>query len=340
MKAPDGKSGAFSWSDTVNGDGPVRKRKLDVLGLEEMSRDGIIEVLDVAESMREIMDRPIKKVPTLRGRSIATLFYEPSTRTRVSFELAAKQLSADVVSISSATSSVQKGESLIDTGRTLERMGIELIVIRHPSAGAPHFLARHLKVPVINAGDGQHEHPTQGLLDMFTIARHRRSLGGKSSSVLTFEGLKVAIVGDILHSRVARSNIWGLSKLGAEVVVSGPKTLLPLGLEGMGAKWCIDVDSAIEDADVVMVLRLQLERQRKGLLPDLKEYSELFGITPERLRRAKRDVLLMHPGPVNRGIELSSELMEMEHTVIEEQVENGVAVRMALLYLVLGEGSI
>lgn len=310
-----------------------------VLGLERMSRDRITEILAVAESMRDIMERPIKKVPALRGRSIATLFYEPSTRTRVSFEVAAKQLSADVVNISSATSSVQKGESLIDTGRTLERMGVELIVIRHPSAGAPHLLARHLKIPVINAGDGQHEHPTQGLLDMFTIARHRTACGaGHFRS--SFEGMKVAIVGDILHSRVARSNIWGLSKVGAEVTVCGPKTLLPPALDEIGVRCCTRVEDAIEGADVVIALRLQLERQRNALIPTLKEYSELFGITRERLKRAKRDVLLMHPGPVNRGVELSPELMVDENSLIEEQVYNGVAVRMAILYLILGEGKV
>ena len=293
-----------------------------------MPREDMELILDTAQSMKEIIYRPIKKVPTLRGKTVVTLFYEPSTRTRTSFELAAKYMSADTVSIATATSSVQKGETLRDTARTLQVMGSDCVIMRHPVSGSCHFLARVLDVPVINGGDGMHEHPTQGLLDMFTMREKKGRL----------EGLRVAIIGDIYHSRVARSNIWGLKKMGASVVVSGPPTLLPPEIERMGVEATTRVEEAVKDADVVMVLRLQLERQQRGLFPSAREYSRLWGITRERLDLAKPDALLMHPGPMNRGIEISSEVADSPQSTIEEQVTNGVAVRMAILYLLLGGG--
>lgn len=303
------------------------KRK-DILGLDEMSVDEMNLILDTADSMREILTRRIKKVPTLRGRSLVTLFYEPSTRTRTSFELAGKYMSADTSSIATTTSAIVKGETLRDTARTLEVMGADIIVIRHTAAGAPHFLASVLDASVINAGDGMHEHPTQGLLDMYTIRQKKGRLAG----------LRVAIIGDIFHSRVARSNIWGLVKMGAEVCVAGPSTLLPPGIEELGVKAYTRVEEALEGADVVNVLRLQLERQQKGLFPTIREYSRLWGINRERLALAKPDVTLMHPGPMNRGVEISSDVADGDHSVISEQVTNGVAVRMAILYLLLGGG--
>jgi aspartate carbamoyltransferase catalytic subunit len=306
----------------------VRLKSRHVLTLEEMPREDMELILDTAQSMKEIIYRPIKKVPTLRGKTVVTLFYEPSTRTRTSFELAAKYMSADTVSIATATSSVQKGETLKDTARTLQVMGSDCVIMRHPVSGSCHFLARVLDVPVINGGDGMHEHPTQGLLDMFTMREKKGRL----------EGLRVAIIGDIYHSRVARSNIWGLKKMGASVVVSGPATLLPPEIERMGVEVTTRVEEAVKDADVVMVLRLQLERQQRGLFPSAREYSRLWGITRERLDLAKPDALLMHPGPMNRGIEISSEVADSPQSTIEEQVTNGVAVRMAILYLVLGGG--
>jgi len=301
-------------------------RRKDILSVEEMERDEIEAVLRNAASFREILDRPIKKVPTLRGKSIVTLFYENSTRTRASFEYAAKLMSGDAINISASASSVQKGESLKDTALTLEAMGMDLIAIRHPCSGAAAFVAKTVRVPVINAGDGTHEHPTQGLLDLYTI----REAKGR------IEGLKVAILGDISHSRVARSNLWGLLKLGAEVRLAGPATLLPAGLEGFGARVCATVDEAIEGADVVNVLRIQLERQQSGLFPTLREYSERFGVNARRLERAAPDVTVLHPGPMNRGVEISAEVADAGYSVITTQVTNGVAVRAALLFMLLG----
>lgn len=303
------------------------KRK-DVLGLEDLTAEEINLILDTAEPMKEIMTRDIKKVPTLRGRSVITLFYEPSTRTRSSFELAAKYLGADTSSIAIATSSVQKGESLRDTAKTLEAMAADVIIIRHNAAGAPHLLARWVSARVINAGDGAHEHPTQALLDMFTI---REKKGG-------FQGLKVAILGDITHSRVARSNIWGLTKMGAEVRVVGPATLIPPEIERLGVKAYHDWEEGLKDVDVINVLRIQLERQKKGLFPSIREYTRLYGLDQRKLQVAKPDVLVLHPGPVNRGIEISPDVQDGPHAAINEQVTNGVAVRMALLYLLMSGG--
>jgi len=305
-----------------------RLRSHDLLGLREMPAEEMTLILDTAESMREIIGRDIKKVPTLRGRTVVTLFYEPSTRTRTSFELAGKYMSADTVNIATSTSAVVKGETLKDTARTLEMMGTDVLIMRHPVSGSCHFLARVVDCPVINAGDGMHEHPSQGLLDLFTIRQKKGRIAG----------LKVAIVGDVHHSRVARSNIWGLTRLGAQVTVAGPSTLLPPQAEAMGVKATSSVDEALEGADVVNVLRLQLERQKGGLFPSIREYSRVFGVNRERLSRARPDVLLMHPGPMNRGVEISSEVADSSHSSIEEQVTNGVAVRMAILYLLLGGG--
>jgi len=299
-----------------------------MLGLEEVAAADIELILETTESMKEIIGRQIKKVPTLRGRTVVNLFYEPSTRTRTSFELAAKYMSADAVNISTATSSVKKGETLKDTALTIEQMGADLVIMRHPIAGAPHFLARCLDASVINAGDGMHEHPSQGLLDMFTIRERKGRL----------QGLDVAIIGDIFHSRVARSNIWGLTRMGARVRLCGPATLIPPGLDELGVEVTSRVEEAVEGADVVMVLRLQRERQAGGLLPSMREYSRLFGIDRRRLALARPDALLMHPGPMNRGVEIASDVADGPQSVIGEQVTNGVAVRMALLYLLLGGG--
>jgi len=301
-------------------------RRKDILGLEEMSAEEITLILETARSMREIMQRKIKKVPTLRGRSVLNLFYEPSTRTKASFELAQKYMSADSVSVAGTSSSLVKGETLKDTVRNVEVMGIECVIMRHPASGSSHYLAHNVEASVINAGDGMHEHPTQGLLDMFTILDKKGRL----------EELKVAIVGDIRHSRVARSNLWGMQKMGAEVVVAGPPTLMPPDLTAFGVKAFPNVEEAVENADVVMALRLQKERQEGGLFPSLREYSELYGLTPQRISGAKEDVLIMHPGPMNRGVEISSELADGPRSIILEQVTSGVAVRMALLYLLLG----
>lgn len=301
-------------------------QRKDVLSLQEMERDEIEAVLRNAVSFKEIMGRPIKKVPTLRGKSVVTLFYENSTRTRASFEYAAKMMSGDAINISASSSSVQKGESLKDTALTLEALGMDLIVIRHPLSGAPAYVAQQVKVPVINAGDGMHEHPSQGLLDLFTLQEARGQI----------EGLKALIVGDIAHSRVARSNIWGLLKLGAEVRLCGPSTLIPPGIEALGPRVYQRLDEAIEGVDVVNVLRIQLERQERGLFPSLREYSERFGVSPGRLEKAAANVTVMHPGPMNRGLEISPEVADAGYSVITAQVTNGVAVRMALLYLLLG----
>ena len=298
----------------------------DLLGIEELSADEIVSILDTARTFREVLDRPIPKVPSLRGLTAANLFFEASTRTRLSFELAEKRLSADTVNFQTSGSSVSKGESLKDTARNIEAMGIHLVVIRHQASGAPHYLARNLNAGVINAGDGTHEHPTQGLLDIFTIRERRGRIAG----------LRVAIIGDIMHSRVARSNIWGLTKLGASVTVAGPATMMPLEVERFGVKVARSVDEAIEGADVVNILRIQLERQRSTLYSSLREYSRVYGVTSERLKRAKPDVTVMHPGPMNRGIEIAQDVADGKHSVILEQVTNGVAVRMAVLYLLAG----
>lgn len=306
----------------------MQLRSKDILGLQEMTPEEMTLVLDTAQSNKGILSRPVKKVPILRGKSVCTLFYENSTRTRTSFELAAKIMSADTTSISTAGSSIQKGESFKDTLLTLEAMGTDLFVIRHSAAGAPHMAASIVDSHVINAGDGMHEHPTQGLLDMLTILENK----GR------FDGLKVLIVGDIMHSRVARSNLWGLSKMGAQVRICGPSTLLPAEVEKLPVTVFTDLDAALEDVDVVNVLRIQLERMDRGFLPSVREYSNLFGITKDRLRRCKPDVLVMHPGPMNRGIEITPDVADGEFAVITDQVTNGVAVRMALLYLLLGGG--
>jgi aspartate carbamoyltransferase catalytic subunit len=305
---------------------PSRLSSRHLLGLEGVSKGELELIFDTAETMLEVLDRPIKKVPPLRGMTVVNLFYEASTRTRFSFELAEKRLSADTVNFSASGSSVSKGESLVDTVKNIEAMKIDMVVIRHGSSGAPHKLAREIDSPVINAGDGQHEHPTQGLLDILTI---RRSLG-------RVEGLTVTIVGDILHSRVARSNIWGLATMGADVRVCGPSTLMPVEVEKLGVKVYHDLDSALEGAHVVNVLRLQRERQQAGLLPSLREYSRLWGITPERLTRMHPEYIVMHPGPINRGVEIIPEVADGPRSVILPQVTHGVAVRMAVLYLLAG----
>ena len=297
-----------------------------LLGLEDLSAEEITAILDTTEAFRGVLDRPIKKVPTLRGKTVANLFFEPSTRTRISFELAEKRLSADIVNFSSSNSSVVKGETLKDTVQNIEAMGVDFVVMRHGASGAPYYIAQNVNASVINAGDGQHEHPTQGLLDMFTM---RRKLG-------TLEGKKVAIIGDVAHSRVARSNIWGLTKLGAEVRVCGPSTLTPREVEKMGVTWTWRVEEVLEGVDVVNILRIQKERQAANLLPSLREYALYFGVTLERLRRAKPNVVIMHPGPMNRGVEIAQEVAEDDRNVILDQVTNGVAVRMAVLYLLNG----
>ncbi len=304
-------------------------RSKDLLGLKELTAEEIEYILDTARTMKYIVTSNSKKTPHLQGKSITTLFYENSTRTRLSFELAAKYMSASAANISASASSVAKGETLIDTGRTIDRMGTDIIIIRHPQSGAPHLLAKHVKSSVINAGDGMNEHPTQALLDMFTV---REKLG-------TLKGVKVAILGDIYHSRVARSNIWGMLKMGADVSVAGPATLIPPELEKTGVKVFSTIHEALIDADVVMSLRLQLERQKKALFPTVREYSRFFGLDEKRLQLAKPDAIIMHPGPVNRGVELTSGVADHESSVIDEQVTNGVAVRMALLYLLTRRGS-
>ncbi len=295
----------------------------DLLGLRDITAEEIEYILNTAKTMKYILSSNNKKTAHLQGKSIITLFYENSTRTRLSFELASKYMGANAANISASSSSVQKGETLIDTGKTIDSMGSDVIIIRHPMSGAPHLLAQNVKSSIINAGDGMNEHPTQALLDMFTMVEKKGSL----------KGLKVAIIGDILHSRVARSNIWGLTKMGAEVNVSGPATLIPPGIEKLGVNVFSTVQEAILDADVVMSLRIQLERQKKGLFPSIREYSRFFGLDEKRLRLAKEDALVMHPGPVNRGVELSSAVMDGDQSTINEQVTNGVAIRMALLYL-------
>lgn len=298
----------------------------DLVGLEHLSPAQIKGILDTAEPFKEISERTIKKVPVLRGKTIVNLFFEPSTRTRISFEFAEKRLSADTVNISTTMSSVTKGETLVDTARNLEAMQIDMVVMRHGSSGAARFLADRIRSNVINAGDGRHEHPTQGLLDMLTIRDH---LG-------RIEGLRVCIVGDVLHSRVARSNFWGLTKMGAEVGVCGPRTLLPPGLDEMGVRVFTRIEEAIEWAQVLNVLRLQLERMHAGYVPSLREYNRVFGVTRERVERAPGGLLVLHPGPMNRGVEIDSDVADGPHAVILDQVTNGVAIRMAVLYLLAG----
>lgn len=294
-----------------------------LLGLDGMSREDIQSILDTAVSFKEVLERPIKKVPPLQGKTIANLFFESSTRTRISFELAERRLSADVVSFSTAGSSVAKGETLKDTARNIEAMKIDMVVIRHSAPGAAHFLSRVVDANVLNAGDGSHEHPTQALLDMFTL-RERHG---------TLEGLKVCVVGDITHSRVARSNIFGLKTMGAEVSVCGPATLIPREIEKLGVKVYHKLEEVIPKVDALNVLRIQLERQERGLFPSLREYHRYFGVTREKMSLASNPVTIMHPGPINRDVEISADLADSEHSVILQQVTNGVAVRMAALYL-------
>ncbi len=297
-----------------------------LLGLSDLNREEIELILETTRSFKEVSSRDVKKVPALRGKTVVTLFFEPSTRTRVSFELAAKRLSADTLNIAANVSSTTKGETLLDTAKNIEAMSVDAMIVRHGSSGAPMILADGLNCSVINAGDGCREHPTQALLDMFTL---KEKFG-------RIEGLKVAIVGDILHSRVARSNIWGLTKLGAKVTVCGPATLIPRGVEAMGVKVCYDIKRVIKDSDAVIALRLQKERQQDKFLPSLREYGRLFGINAAKLSEGTSDLIVMHPGPTNRGVELSAEVADGKQSVILDQVTNGVAVRMAVLYLVLG----
>jgi len=298
----------------------------DLIGLEALSAAQIRAILDTAEPFKEISERLIKKTPVLRGKTIVNLFFEASTRTRISFEFAEKRLSADTVNIAATGSSVSKGETLVDTARNLEAMRIDMVVIRHGSSGAARFLAERIPSNVVNAGDGRHEHPTQALLDMLTIRDHRGRI----------EGLNVCIVGDVLHSRVARSNLWGLTKLGANVAVCAPRTLLPIGIESLGVQVFDRIEEALEWADVLNVLRLQLERMQSSFVPSLREYNRVFGITRERVERAPRDLLILHPGPMNRGVEIDSDVADGPNAVILDQVTNGVAVRMAVLYLLAG----
>jgi aspartate carbamoyltransferase catalytic subunit len=302
-------------------------RSRHLLGIADLQPDEISLILDTAEAMTEIAARPIKKVPALRGRTVVNLFFEPSTRTRMSFEVAEKRLSADTLSIAVAQSSVTKGETLLDTIRNLEAMAPDMIVMRHASSGAPHLLARLCRSAIINAGDGMHEHPTQALLDAFTIREHKKRL----------DGLKVAIVGDLLHSRVLRSNVLLLNKMGAQVWACAPTTLMPPELERFGVRATTSIDQAVADADVIMMLRIQHERMHGHFIPSTREYFTLFGLTPERVARASPDVIIMHPGPMNRGVEIDSDVADGPYSVILEQVTNGVAVRMAVLYLLAGQ---
>lgn len=301
-------------------------RHKHILGIEQLSREDIELILDTADNFKEINSRDIKKVPTLRGKTIINLFYEASTRTRTSFEIAGKRLSADTINITASSSSVVKGETLEDTAENLQAMAPDIIVMRHAASGAPHYLAKRLRCSVINAGDGAHEHPSQALLDLLTIRQHKGRI----------DGLTVAIVGDITHSRVARSNLYALTRMGAKVRLAGPGTMIPPGIERMGAEVFTDMRAAIAGADVVMMLRIQQERQGKTMMPNTREYARYYGLNPVNLRLAKEDAIVMHPGPMNRGVELSSFVADGPQNVILDQVENGVAVRMALLYLVSG----
>jgi len=304
----------------------MRLRSRHLLGIEALEADEIRLILDTAESFAEIGRREIKKVPTLRGRTVVNFFVEPSTRTRTSFELAEKRLSADIINFSPSTSSFTKGESLLDTAKNLEALSPSYIVMRHSESGSPHFLARHCDASIVNAGDGAHEHPTQALLDAFTMRQHKKRL----------EGLRVAIIGDVLHSRVARSNILLLAKVGADVTVCGPPTLVPRGIERLGCRVTYRADEAVDGADVLMGLRVQNERMTSGYFPSVREYARYFGINETRLRRAAKDAIVMHPGPMNRGVEISGDVADGNRSVILEQVTNGVAVRMAVLYLLAG----
>jgi aspartate carbamoyltransferase catalytic subunit len=322
MADDPGRAAGWQLSDKPT----ARLAGKDILGIQEMSVAEIGLILETTESFKEVSTREIKKVPTLRGKTVINLFFEASTRTRTSFEIAAKRLSADTINISASSSSVVKGETLIDTAKNLEAMKPDCIIIRHSASGAPHLLARLMHVPVINAGDGAHEHPTQALLDLFTVREKKGRLAG----------LKVAIVGDILHSRVARSNIYGFTKMGAEVLLAGPRTMMPAEVERMGVRWHTRLSEVIPQADVIMMLRIQLERQGGGFFPTLREYSRFFGLNLEVLKAAKPEVLIMHPGPMNRGVEISPEVADGPFSVILDQVTNGVAVRMALLYLLVG----
>jgi aspartate carbamoyltransferase catalytic subunit len=298
----------------------------DLLGLEPLTGEQIRLILDTAEPLKEISERAIKKVPTLRGATVVNLFFEASTRTRVSFEFAEKRLSADAVNVAASGSSVSKGETLVDTARNLEAMRIDMVVIRHGASGAAQFLAERIESNVINAGDGTHEHPTQGLLDLLTLRDRFKTLQGR----------RVCICGDVLHSRVARSNIWGLKKMGAEVAVCGPRSLLPNAVDELGVTVFGRIEEAIEWAEALNILRLQLERMQGGYIPSLREYNRVFGVTRERLERAPRDILILHPGPMNRGVEIDSDVADGPHSVILDQVTNGVAIRMAVLYLLAG----
>ncbi len=297
-----------------------------LLGLEDVSADDLMLIIKTADSFREIIDRTIKKVPTLRGITVLNLFYEPSTRTRISFELAEKRLSADTINFTASTSSVKKGETLRDTVQNIEAMKIDMVVVRHSSSGVPYFLTRCMDANIINAGDGAHEHPTQALLDMYTIWKKYGTL----------KGLRVVLIGDVKHSRVIRSNIWGLKTVGASVALCGPSTLLPHEVEKFGCDVYTNVDEALEGADVVNVMRIQLERQQSGLFPSQREYTNLFGINRDRLRLLNKNYTIMHPGPINRGVEITSEVADGDHSVILEQVTNGQAIRMAVLYLLSG----
>ena len=304
----------------------MQLERKNILDMASLSVDEISTILDTADSMKEISQRPVKKVPTLRGKTVVLFFYEPSTRTRTSFDIAAKRLSADSLSISASSSSMVKGETLIDTARNLEAMNPDVIVIRHSSAGAPHMLARMITPCIINAGDGMHAHPTQSLLDLMTVRENKGEV----------KGLRIAIIGDISHSRVARSNCIGFTKMGAEVILSGPQTMIPKGIETLGVSVIHNVEDAICDADVIMMLRIQKERQKSFLFPSEREYAKVYGLSNKRLESAKDEVLIMHPGPINRGVEIAPEIADGPYSIILDQVTNGVAVRMALLYLVAG----
>jgi len=323
---PETSELAAGQADTAPAPQPVRLRRKDLVGIAELSPDEISLILDTAVAMKEISSRPIKKVPALRGKTVVNLFFEPSTRTRTSFEIAEKRLSADTLNIAASTSSVVKGETLADTVANIEAMSPDLLVVRHSSSGTCHFLSRICRAGVINAGDGMHEHPTQALLDAFTMRERKGRLAG----------LKVAILGDLLHSRVLRSNVQLLTKMGADVWLCGPPTLVPVGFARTGVHITHDVTEAARDADVVMMLRIQLERMQGGFFPSLREYFNVFGMTSERIALARPDVLVMHPGPMNRGVEIASEVADGPYSVILDQVANGVAVRMAVLYLLAG----
>jgi len=307
----------------------MRFERKDLLDLRSLSVEEINLILNTAASFREVLERPIKKVPTLRGKTIANLFFEPSTRTRLSFELSAKRLNADIVNFSSSTSSVLKGESLLDTARNIVAMKVDALVVRHSSPGVSHFLAQKLPVSIINAGDGAHEHPTQGLLDLYSIRERKGNIAN----------LNVAIIGDIAHSRVARSDIWGLNKMGARVRVCGPPTLIPRDIEKLGVEPTYSIEEALLDCDVVIMLRIQRERQKVSLVPSLQEYRDFFSLNREKLKLAKPDALIMHPGPVNRGVEIPAKIADSRQSIILNQVTNGIAVRMAVLYLLLVHSS-